>query len=285
MTTNEKIALISLLDDEDYEILTHVEGKIRSLGEDIIPYLESEWEQQGFNPHLQKKIENLIHDLQFTTLKERLLVWKETGAMDLLEGMWLIATYQYPDLNLEKMRTDLEQIFYDVWLEFKHGMHPADQIKTLNYVFFQKLKFGANTKNFHSASNSMLNVVLESKKGNPISLCVIYMLVARKLGIPLYGVNLPNLFVLTYKSEQLQFYINVFNRGLVFTRNDIDNYIAQLNLAPSDIFYQPCNNLEIVKRVLRNMILAFEKIGDDDRINETEMLLKVISEDLSDYED
>ena len=54
MTTNEKIALISLLDDEDYEILTHVEGKIRSLGEDIIPYLESEWEQQGFNPHLQK---------------------------------------------------------------------------------------------------------------------------------------------------------------------------------------------------------------------------------------
>ena len=285
MTTNEKIALISLLDDEDYEILTHVEGKIRSLGEDIIPYLESEWEQQGFNPHLQKKIENLIHDLQFTTLKERLLVWKETGAMDLLEGMWLIATYQYPDLNLEKMRTDLEQIFYDVWLEFKHGMHPADQIKTLNYVFFQKLKFGANTKNFHSASNSMLNVVLESKKGNPISLCVIYMLVARKLGIPLYGVNLPNLFVLTYKSEQLQFYINVFNRGLAFTRNDIDNYIAQLNLAPSDIFYQPCNNLEIVKRVLRNMILAFEKIGDDDRINETEMLLKVISENLSDYED
>ena len=131
----------------------------------------------------------------------------------------------------------------------------------------------------------MLNVVLESKKGNPISLCVIYMLVARKLGIPLYGVNLPNLFVLTYKSEQLQFYINVFNRGLVFTRNDIDNYIAQLNLAPSDIFYQPCNNLEIVKRVLRNMILAFEKMGDDDRIRETEMLLKVISEDLSDYED
>ncbi len=284
MTTNEKIALISLLDDEDHEILTHVEGKIRSLGEDIIPYLELEWEQQGFNPHLQKKIENLIHDLHLTTLKERLLVWKETGAMDLLEGMWLIATYQYPDLNLDKMRTDLEQFFYDAWLEFKHGMHPAEQIKTLNYVFFQKLKFGANTKNFHSASNSMLNVVLESKKGNPISLCVIYMLVARKLGIPLFGVNLPNLFVLTYKSDHVQFYINVFNRGLVFTRNDIDNYIAQLNLAPSDIFYQPCNNLEIIKRVLRNMILAFEKIGDDDRVNEVEMLLQVISEDQNEYE-
>lgn len=279
MNDNEIKALISLLDDEDSEITAHVEQKIRSLGGTMIPYLENEWGESSLNPLLQKRIEDLIHELQYTTLQERLLTWKNGGAMDLLEGIWLIATYQYPDLSYEKLRDELEQIYYEVWIEFRTNLTPSDQIKILNYVFFNKLKFGANTKNFHSASNSMLNVVLESRKGNPISLCIIYMLVARKLGLPVYGVNLPNLFVLTYKNEHTQFYINVFNRGLVFTRNDIDNYIAQLNLAPTDIFYQPCSNLDIVKRVLRNLILAFEKTGDDDKVKEIEQLLREVSEE------
>lgn len=277
METTEIKALISLLDDEDQEITQHVENKIRSLGGTLIPYLESEWEQ-SFNPILQKRIEDLIHDLQFSSLRERLIAWKEGGAMDLLEGMWLVATYQYPDLAIEKLRRDLEQIYYEVWLEFRNHLHPTDQIKILNNVFFNKLKFGANTKNFHSASSSMLNIVLESRKGNPISLCVIYLLVARRLNVPVFGVNLPKLFVLTYKTEHVQFYINVFNRGLIFTRNDIDNYIAQLNLAPISMFYQPCPHLDIVKRVLRNLMIAFEKTGDDDRVKEVGLLLEAISE-------
>jgi len=277
METSEIKALISLLDDDDQEITQHVENKIRSLGGTLIPYLESEWEQ-NFNPILQKRIEDLIHDLQFSSLRERLIAWKEGGGMDLLEGMWLVATYQYPDLAIEKLRRDLEQIYYEVWLEFRNHLHPTDQIKILNNVFFNKLKFGANTKNFHSASSSMLNIVLESHKGNPISLCVIYLLVARRLNVPVYGVNLPKLFVLTYKTEHVQFYINVFNRGLIFTRNDIDNYIAQLNLAPIPLFYQPCTHLDIVKRVLRNLMIAFEKTGDDDRVKEVGMLLEAISE-------
>jgi hypothetical protein len=56
------------------------------------------------------------------------------------------------------------------------------------------------------------------------------MLIAQRLNLPVYGVNLPNLFVLTYRSASGQFYINVFNRGLIFTKKDIDQYIDQLNL-------------------------------------------------------
>ncbi len=64
----------------------------------------------------------------------------------------------------------------------------------------------------------MINQVLESKKGNPISLAAVYMLIAQKLKLPIFGVNLPNLFVLIYKSEELNFYINVFNRGVIFSK-------------------------------------------------------------------
>jgi regulator of sirC expression with transglutaminase-like and TPR domain len=274
MKQSEIRALISLLDDEDYEVLNHVETKIRSMGDTVIPYLEDRWEESSLSPLMQKKLEDLIHDLQYNAFYDRLLNWRDTGSEDLLEGMWAIATYQYPELSLEKLRQDVEQIYYEVWLEIRDGMHPMDQIKTLNSVIFGKLKFGANTKHFHSASNSMLNIVIELKKGNPISLCVIYLLVAQKLNLPIWGVNLPNLFILTYKSGNMQFYINVFNRGLVFSRVDIDNYIAQYNFPQNEIFYQPCNNLDIIRRVLRNLTLAFEKVGDDDKVKEIERALQ-----------
>ncbi|HXA01221.1 MAG TPA: transglutaminase-like domain-containing protein, partial [Cytophagaceae bacterium] len=141
------------------------------------------------------------------------------------------------------------------------------------------LKFSANTKNFHSPANSMINVVLETKKGNPISLCVIYMLVAQKLKMPVYGVNLPNLFILTYKDKDSQFYINAFNKGLIFSKADIDNYISHLNLSQMEIFYEPCSNLEIIKRVLRNLVVSFEKIGDSQKVEEVKTLLRTISDE------
>jgi regulator of sirC expression with transglutaminase-like and TPR domain len=277
ISNKELKALVSLLDDSDVEVIQHVEDKIMSLGTHIIPYLEFEWES-SFNPLLQKRIEELVHTLQFELLKEKLVDWKKRGAEDLLEGMWLINTYQYPDLEYDDLKKELEQIYYEAWLEFNSEIHPVDQIKILNSVLFGKLKFGANTKNFHSPGNSMLSVVLQTKKGDPVSLCVIYILVAQKLKLPVYGVNLPNLFVLTYKQGDNQFYINAFNRGLVFTRKEVDEYISNLNLPQHDQYYEPCENIDIVSRLLRNLVNAHDKLGHTDKIQEINQLLDLLKD-------
>ncbi|MBW3546335.1 MAG: hypothetical protein KY428_12195, partial [Bacteroidetes bacterium] len=125
MTDSELKALVSLLDDEDQEVLRHVEERIMALGDEAIPYLEKYWEE-NFNPVVQRRLEDMIHTLQYNLLKKRLVDYKEGGAEDLLEGMWLVATYQYPDLSLQKLRQDLEQIYYDAWLEMKPDLHPFD---------------------------------------------------------------------------------------------------------------------------------------------------------------
>jgi len=277
MEEKELKALVSLLDDEDTQIASHIEEKILSLGTSVIPFLEQEWET-NFSPLVQKRIEEIIHTLQYELVKERLRDWHNGTEHDLLKGMWIVATYQYPDLELEKLRQELEQIYYDTWLEFKPELYAFDQVKIINGVLFNKLRFGANTKNFHSPGNSMINVVLESKKGNPITLCVIYMLVAQKLKMPVYGVNLPNLFILTYKDEHHTFYINAFNRGLIFSKQDIENYINELHLVPQKSFFEPCNSLEIVRRALRNLVMSFEKIGEHAKAEEVKLLLIEISD-------
>jgi len=278
MKESEIKALVTLLDDDDIEVVQHVEKQLRTIGGSVIPLLEDHWQENGLNPILQKKIEDLIHDLQYNLLITRLVEWKNNGYQDLLEGMWLVATYQYPDLSLEKLRQSINDIYFDVWLEFRDDLHPHDQVRILNQVFFEKYKFVSNTKNFHSPANSMLNQVFEQRKGNPISLCVIYMLIAKRLGMPVSGVNLPSLFVLTYKNPQIQFYINVFNRGLIFSKADISNYIKQMHLLPQDSFYQPCTNLDIISRVFRNLIVSFEKVSDLERVQEVEKILKILTE-------
>jgi len=269
-------ALISLLDDEDVDVVSQVEKELLAQGGSMIPFLEKEWEQ-NFNPIVQKRIEDIVHLLQFVLLEERFAQWKKTGGADLMEGLWLVCTYQYPDLEFSTIKSAMEQIYYEAWLDMKPDMLPMEQVKVLNNVLFNKLKFSSNTKNFHSPANSMISQVLESKKGNPISLCAIYMMVAQKLKLPIYGVNLPSLFILTYKSESAQFYINAFNKGLIFTKDDIDNYLHQLNLAPIEVFYQPCSNIDMVARVLRNLIISFEKLSEMERVDDVKKMLHFLT--------
>jgi len=268
-------ALVTLLEDDDHEVVNHVEEQIRALGTSIIPFLEEQWEI-NFNPTLQRRIEDLIHHLQFELVKERLSEWREKDSEDLLKGLWIIATYQYPDLELDEIRKEVDELYFDVWRELKDDLNPYDEIKIVNSVIFDKFKFRANTKNFHSPANSMINIVLDSKKGNPISLCSLYMLISQKLDLPVFGVNLPNLFILTYKDDETQFYINVFNRGLIFSREDIDNYIEHLQLSPQPAYYEPCDNIDIINRFLRNLVISFEKVGDYHKSDEVKILLKLI---------
>ncbi|WP_215226343.1 transglutaminase-like domain-containing protein [Echinicola shivajiensis] len=277
LSKKELHALVSLLDDSDREVKEHVKDKIISLGNDVIPFLEEKWES-SFNPELQKEIEELVHELQFSLLKERLVEWKDSEDKDLLKGLWIINTYQYPDLDFESLNSEMHQIYFDVWTSFKTDISPYDQVRLINNVLFNQLKFSANTKNFHSPANSMISNVIDTRRGNPISLCSIYYLVAKKLGLPVYGVNLPNLFVLTYKSNEATFYINAFNKGLIFSRQDINNYLEHLKIEPKEEFFEPCSHVDIVKRSLRNLIVSFEKLSEPEKVEEVRQLLTILEE-------
>jgi len=94
--------------------------------------------------------------------------------------------------------------------------------------------------------------------------------------LPVYGVNLPNLFVLTYKSEETTFYINAFNKGLIFSRQDINNYLEHLKIEPNEEFFEPCAHIDILKRTLRNLMVSFDKLGEPDKVEEVRELLYIL---------
>lgn len=291
MNTTELKALINLLDDPDEEIYLHVKDKLLSLGQEVIPVLENAWELgDPFNTTVQTRIENIIHNIQFDTISEELSLWAQLGATDLLEGAMLVAKYQYPDLDEEKIQTRLQQITQDIWLELNDNLTALEKVKILNHIIFDVHAFSGNTTNFHAPQNSYINNVIESKKGNPLSLCILYAITAQRLNIPIYGVNLPQHFILAYQTDKnltsvkegefdhnVLFYINPFSKGSIFGKKEIDVFLKQLNLEPQPSFYQPCSNLDIIKRLLQNLISSYEKLGYPSKKNELQELFNSLS--------
>lgn len=278
-------SLIKLLDDPDTEISKHVEERLLSYGNDVVSYLEDAW-SHSLDAILQERIENLVHKIQFSNVKRDLQLWYISGAFDLLQGMLIINKYQYPDLDEQKIINQLEDIKRDIWMQMLYEMSPVEKVKLINHVLYDIHGFSGNTTNHQDPQNSYLSQVLESKKGNQILLAVIYSIIAQKLDIPVYGVNLPQHFILAYVEEDSEtgysdpgngilFYINAFNKGFLFGKKDVDSFLKQLNLKPASHFYEPCSNVEIVQRVIRNLISAYNKLSAPDKVAELEQLLAI----------
>jgi len=282
-------ALISLLDDPDEEVFTHIRNKLLSYGHPVIPFLEREWEK-SFESVIQTRIEDIIHHIQFNETLENLKSWVKGGGNDLLTGILLIARYQYPDIDEVGIRKQIEQIKQDAWLELNPNLTALEKVRVLNHIIFEVHGFSGNTTNFHAPQNSYINNVMESKRGNPLSLSVLYTVVAQGLEIPIYGVNLPEHFILAYatektdlpvpinsKDEKVMFYINPFSKGTIFGKGEVDAFLKQLKVKPSAMFYDPCTNIDMVKRLMNNLYYAYEKLGYPDKVRDIRLLQEAIN--------
>ena len=285
MNLKEVIALITLLDDPDQIIYDQVKQRFVVLGPPAIPHLETAWEN-SFDAIMQKRIEIIIHTIQFETLQKALKNWAKNDQDDLMKGILILARYQYPDLDENKIKKQLATIKQDVWLELHEDLTALEKVKIVNHILFEVHQFSGNITNYHAPQNSFINNVLESKKGNPLMLSVVYLLICNELKIPVYGINLPQHFVLAYINEDanlidannktlsnnILFYINPFSKGLLFNQKDIDQFLKQLNLDLDPKYYLPCSNIEIIKRCLHNLIFSYEKLGYLEKVEELKNL-------------
>lgn len=277
MEHKEFKAMISLLDDSDSEVVNSIVDKIKSFGYDAIPYLESEWGENLKNPAIQEKIEELLQDIQMNNLKRDFQNWTDNNNDDLLEGLWLVSRIAYPETSLEKLRSEVNKIFTEAWIKTEDNMHPLDVLKTLNEIIFGKFGFEPNIKNFHSVDNSLFNKVLENRMGNPVTLSCIYILIADKLGLPIYGVNLPFLFITIYDHPESPIYINPFNKGQIFAKEEIEEYLRQIKIKVRHEHFQACSNIDIVNRILTNLAYAYQKKGDLIHQNQVAQIFETIS--------
>lgn len=289
MDAKELRNLISLLDDPDTEIFRAVSERIVSQGIAAIPMLEKAWEA-SLDEVFQGRIENLIHSIQFNSASANLARWVASGAQSLLEGTFFVAQYQYPELTLEALEKNFERIRKDVWIELNENLTALEKVKILNHVIYTEHGFTGNTTNFFAPQFQYVNTLFETKRGGPIILAVFYSIVAQKLGLPIYCVNLPKNFILAYKDrfrplhptadakDSILFYINPFNMGSVLGRREIEHFLNQQQIAIKDEYFLPCTNRVAVAQQIFNLIYCYEKAGNSEKAKEYKQLFAIVEE-------
>ena len=283
-TSKELAALINLLDEPDEKAFSHIRERIFSFGPEAIPDLENA-RDQNFEGIVQDRIEFLIKSIRNEILKNEFIEWINFGSSDLLKGFLLVTRTQDPEIDLVNQVVRIEQIKMDAWLELNDNLTALENIKVLNHIIFEVHHFEPNRINLHAPENSYLNTLLDTKKGSPLSLGMLYIIIAQKLNIPVYGVNLPQHFILAYTTEMVRphpdendvlFYINPFNNGAIFTRKEIELFIHQLKVKPSESFFAPCTNVDIIKRLLLNLKYSLTQSGNSEKAEELDNLLTMM---------
>lgn len=287
METNQLKALLTLLDDPDREIFRHVAERLLGQGEEVVPMLEEAWET-SLNPLVQDRIEELVSLIQAETTQKGLASWVNSLELDLLEGAYWISRFQYPELDRSHISDAIEKVKKDVWLELNKNLTALEKVKVINYILFDVHGFANHSSNIFSLQSSFVHQVIETKRGNPYSLAIIYAGIAQQLGLPIYGVDLPRNFVLAYKdplfsnredaktTDKVLFYINPYNKGAVLSFKEIDHYLEQLNVDKKPEFYQPCSNLQTMVKLVNHLVISYKKIGYNEKAASMEQLLNIL---------
>ena len=169
---------MQLLDDSDQEVFKHVHNKLKSFGPDVIPTLEQAWGAE-LNPTAHERIEEIIHEIQFESLEDEWRLWlSNADNPDLLNGAFLIAKYHYPELRFEEVQKKIFKIKQSIWLELNYNQTPLEQIQIFNQVFYTHQSF-KGSQSSSDYQDFCINQALDSKKGNSLSIGIIYQIIAQ----------------------------------------------------------------------------------------------------------
>lgn len=273
-------ALIALLDDPDETVFEMVEQELVAGDSNIIDQLEQIWET-SLDELLQTRIENLIQQIQYGETKAKIWSWASKRNVDLFEGFFLITQYQYPDLKLKQVRSKIQKISNDVWLEISNKLTSLEKITVLNHIFYDTNKFSVNLNNLNSPQNCYINQVLDTKKGNAVSVAILYALVARELNFPVQFINFPKTPLLAYIDQELAqeahgkdykssilFYINPSNKGAIIGRKEVEFFLNRNEQYGLEDFYEPCEDKIIIKKLLESLIDSYDSLGYQDKVDD-----------------
>jgi regulator of sirC expression with transglutaminase-like and TPR domain len=278
-------ALVRLLDDPDIQIFGHVRNGLLAAGPDALPYLKNSLDLMEMEAEAIDRIELLIQELHFLSVKNELLTWSSKSEKDLLKGAFLIARYQFPELEFAQLEEQISTIEQTVWLELNGKQTSFEITKTLNNVFFELYGFQGADKSHFTPYHSFLNTVLEEREGTPLSISILYSIVAQRLGIPIYGVSFPNHFLVAYMDEfklhrllqsegsgGVLFYIDPYSKGEFLSKGNLEDAIQRLSLSPKRNYFEPASHSEILARMLNNLIHTYTQLNRTDKVQDLQAL-------------
>lgn len=251
-------ALINLLGDDHTEVVEAARAKLVELGEQAVASLD-----KAALSHADSKVRVEAKGvLEMIRLSRISRDWE--AAMkpadqepDLEAAAFLLARVCYPELDPQPYRRRLDALAERIRPRLQAAAGLSEKLIVMNQILFRDERFRGNWNDYFDPQNSYLNRVLDRKLGIPISLSVLYLLVARRLELQIDGVGIPGHFMLKCREAGKEFYIDTFNEGRFLTRAECIQFMVEAGYPYQPEFLEGVGSREILARMLRNLILIY----------------------------
>ncbi len=295
METKELQALINLLNDPDKSVYSAVRTRLLHLGIDVLPQLKKAHNSSN-NSIFIRQSSDVISQVEFNNTFDSFKQWLNNSENKLLEGAFLISKYVYPEIEYVQLMSEIELIIKNPWFDFTNNLTALERIKTINHVIYKQHNYKGHTGDLYDCDNSCLNKVIYDKEGGPVSLAILYIIIARKLGMSVYGVNLPRNFLvacvnkpqnstdtISLSNHEVSFYVNPHQNGAVLTKREIETFLHQQKIQVVPQFFTPCEDTTAIQRLLLNLFMACRKNKDVKKVKEIKKFLRLFKKQLPDY--
>jgi regulator of sirC expression with transglutaminase-like and TPR domain len=177
----------------------------------------------------------------------------------LVGGAMAIALHGLGDVELGAVDERL-QSYADRIRSRVRGRQPQAILAHLHDVLFEEEGFSGNSEDYYNVANNFLPSVLESRRGLPITLSLIYADVARRVGLRVYGVNLPGHFLVAVDCDGQPTFIDPFTRGRLITPQEAHDRLQQIfgeEVEWTEELLRPASNRLWLTRILQNLLNTY----------------------------
>ena len=254
-------ALIRLLADEDEKIVQTISGRLIDIGPSAVPLLqEAEIEQ----PEMAERIASVLEEIRGGKLEDELSAQAALAEdrIDLEHCAFLIARYAYPSLDVPGYVRLLDEMAQEVRDRIGPRASGEETVKTLNRYLFAEQGFKGNTKNYYEVENTYLNRVIDRRTGIPISLSIVYLLIGKRLRLPVHGIGMPGHFLVKYESDRYKIFVDCFNGGALLTEKNCQRFLTEAGYGFDERYLQHSAVRAILSRMLKNLLAIYAKLDD-----------------------
>jgi regulator of sirC expression with transglutaminase-like and TPR domain len=272
MKTNEREirALVTLLADDEVSVQNLARKKLLENDAAARPVLE-EFAFTDTEGRVRIAAQGLLEEMRLNNLADGFKKINRNSYFDLERACFILAQIEYPDLEVSKYVERIDHIADQMHSRIAGVDEEKQKVKALNQFLFQELGFRGDVKSYFDPQNSYINRVLDRFLGIPISLSALYLFVAQRLDLPVYGVGFPGHFLLTYGDDS-NFFIDAFNNGRILSRKDCEIFLNRMGYSFYDSYLAISTPKEILARMIRNLVLIYHQNHQRKKIDTLEKI-------------
>ncbi|KPF50852.1 transglutaminase [beta proteobacterium AAP121] len=193
----------------------------------------------------------------------------DDASLPLLEAAVAVAQDEMPGLDVQAALAEVDTLAERLCRRVPADAAPLQRLRLLNQYFFHELGFAGNVNDYHDPRNSLLPEVLRTRRGIPLTLALLYIEIARPLGLAVQGVSFPGHFLVKLAVAGGEVVIDPFT-GQSLTREALEERLLPFRRAPDAGFSAPtlaawlqaASASEMLARLLRNLREIHRQAGD-----------------------